>query len=177
MISWSLPPTNVSSFALLLGLCVPAAAQQPGNMPQLGFLSGNSASTISARVGAFRQGLREVGYAEGKNIAIEYRYADGKLDRLNDLAAELVTRKVSVIVTHGDSAIGALNRATKTIPIVSGFRSVLPMSQADSDLSLDDLPVIPGGSVSPHAFLAKKEPTQRQNLITGKTLSILEIHQ
>ena len=106
--------------ALLLALCVPAGAQQPGNMPQLGFLSGNSASTISARVGAFRQGLREVGYAEGKNIAIEYRYADGKLDRLNDLAAELVTRKVSVIVTHGDSAIGALNRATKTIPIVVG---------------------------------------------------------
>src|SRR5262245_21985032 len=105
---------------LLLVLCVSAEAQQPGNMPQLGFLSGNSASTISARVGAFRQGLRELGYAEGKNIAIEYRYADGKLDRLNDLAAELVTRKVSVIVTHGDSAIGALNRATKTIPIVVG---------------------------------------------------------
>jgi hypothetical protein len=61
--------------------------------------------------------------------------------------------------------------------LASGFRSVLPMSQADSDLSLDDLPVIPGDSVSPHAFLAKKEPTQRQNLITGKTLSILEIHQ
>src|SRR5262245_24228923 len=97
-----------------------AEAQQPGNMPQLGFLSGASASTISARVGAFRQGLREVGYVEGKNIAIAYRYADGKLDRLNDLAAELVTRKVSVIVTHGDSAIGALNRATKTIPIVVG---------------------------------------------------------
>jgi len=95
-------------------------------MPQLGFLSGNSASTISARVGAFRQGLREVGYAEGKNIAIEYRYADGKLDRLNDLAAELVTRKVSVIVTHGDSAIGALNRATKTIPLYQDFGVSFP---------------------------------------------------
>jgi len=71
------------------------AEAQPKKIPRIGFLSATSLSTISARVEAFRQGLREIGYVEGKNIVIEYRYAEGKLDRLSEFAAELVRLNVS----------------------------------------------------------------------------------
>src|SRR5262245_29840358 len=74
-------------------------AQQPTKIPRIGFLGGSSPSAISARIEAFRQGLRELGYVEGKNIIIEYRYAEGKLDRLPELAAELVRLKVDIILT------------------------------------------------------------------------------
>src|SRR5262249_37336806 len=87
-------------------------AQQTGKIPRIGFLSGPSPSTISARVGAFRQGLRELGYVEGKNIVIDYRYAEGKLDRLPALAAELVRLKVDVIVTGGPASIRPAKQAT-----------------------------------------------------------------
>ena len=78
-----------------------AEAQQPAKIPRIGILVAPSASFFSARVEAFRQRLRELGYVEGKNIVIEYRYAEGKLERLPDLAAELVRLKVDVIVTAG----------------------------------------------------------------------------
>ena len=77
-----------------------------------------SLSTISARTEAFRRGLRELGYVEGKNIVIEYRYAEGKLDRLPALAAELVRLKVDVIVTAGPLPTRAAKEATSSIPIV-----------------------------------------------------------
>ena len=86
---------------VLLFTISPADAQQPAKIPRIGFLSGQSLSTISARIEAFRQGLRELGYVEGKNIVIEWRFAEGKLDRLPTLAAELVRLKVDVIVTSG----------------------------------------------------------------------------
>ena len=72
----------------------------------------------TARIQAFRQGLREQGYVEGQNIAIEYRYGEGRIDRLPALAAELVRLKVDIIVTRGSEAIRASRDATKTIPIV-----------------------------------------------------------
>src|SRR5438093_13194797 len=78
-----------------------AQAQQPTKVPRIGFLSAISPSTVAARIEAFRQGLRKRGYAEGKNIVIEYRYAEGKPDRLSALAAELVRLKVDVIVPGG----------------------------------------------------------------------------
>ena len=95
-----------------------AQAQQPTKVPRIGFLHGASASAIAARIEAFRQGLRELGYVEGKNIVIEWRYAEGKLDRLPALAAELVRLKVDVIVTAGPAATRAAKEATSTIPIV-----------------------------------------------------------
>ncbi|HEY3165908.1 MAG TPA: ABC transporter substrate-binding protein [Candidatus Binatia bacterium] len=95
-------------------------AQQPKKIPRLGFLVPGSASSFSARIEAFRQGLRELGYVEGQNIAIEYRYADGKNDRVAALAAELVRLKVDMIVTGDTPAVQAAKNATSTIPIVMG---------------------------------------------------------
>src|SRR5262245_47187124 len=97
---------------------VEARAQQPTKVPRIGFLGGSSPSAISARIEAFRQGLRELGYVEGKNIVIEWRYAEGKFDRLPALAAELVRLKVDVIVTSGPLPTRAAKEATVTIPIV-----------------------------------------------------------
>jgi putative ABC transport system substrate-binding protein len=77
---------------------VTAEAQQPKKVPRIGFLGSASTSFYAARTNAFRQGLNELGYTEGKNIVIEYRYAEGKFDRLPDLAAELVGLKLDVIV-------------------------------------------------------------------------------
>ena len=94
-----------------------AEAQQPTRIPRIGILITASASVYSAWVEAFRQRLREHGYVEGKNIVIEYRYAEGKLERLPDLAAELVRLKVDVIVTTG-LAVSAAKNASATIPIV-----------------------------------------------------------
>ena len=76
--------------SMLLALPFPARAQQPTKIPRIGFLTASSPSVISARFEAFRQGLRELGYVEGKNIVVEVRYAEEKLDRLRELAAELV---------------------------------------------------------------------------------------
>jgi putative ABC transport system substrate-binding protein len=104
--------------ALLLALSLPAEAQQPPKVPRIGFLTGQSLSDISARVEAFRQGLRDLGYVEGKNIVIEYRSAEGKFDRIPALAAELVRLKVDVIVTGGPTVTRPVKEATSTIPIV-----------------------------------------------------------
>jgi len=95
-----------------------AEAQQPAGIHRIGILSGSSASFFSARVEAFRQRLRQLGYVEGKNIVIEYRYAEGKRGRLPDLVAELVRLKVDVIVTVGVPAAQAAKKASGTIPIV-----------------------------------------------------------
>jgi len=94
-----------------------ATAQQPTKIPRIGYLSG-TVSLSSVRFEAFRRGLRELGYVEGKNIIIEFRYAEGKLDRLPALAAELVRLKVDIIVTPGGAVTRVAKEATVTIPIV-----------------------------------------------------------
>jgi putative ABC transport system substrate-binding protein len=85
--------------AMLFALCSVAEAQQAKKIPRLGLLIASSPSPASARIEAFRHGLRELGYVEGKNIVIEYRYAEGKPDRLPALAAELLCFKIDIIVT------------------------------------------------------------------------------
>ena len=87
--------------AILLAVVVMAEAQQPAKMPRIGYLALGSPAGNPLRTEAFRQGLRELGYVEGKNIIVEYRYAEGKFDRQPALAAELVRLKVDVIVTAG----------------------------------------------------------------------------
>src|SRR6266487_4550561 len=86
---------GIVALAVILAICgARAEAQQPAKVPRIGILHGASASSVAARTEAFRQGLRELGYVEGKNIVIEWRYAEGKADRLPGLAAELVGLKV-----------------------------------------------------------------------------------
>jgi putative ABC transport system substrate-binding protein len=107
------------ALAVTFAMCgAVAAAQQPTKIPRIGRLGAPSASAESARSEAFRQGLRELGYVEGKNIVIEYRSAEGKLDRLPALAAELVRLMVDIIVTDGSRSTRSAKEATTTIPIV-----------------------------------------------------------
>ncbi len=94
------------------------AAQQAGKVWRIGFLGTTSYSAISFRLDEFRKGLRELGWIEGQNIVIEYRFAEGRLDRLPDLAAELVRLKVDIIVAHSTPGATAAKNATNTIPIV-----------------------------------------------------------
>ena len=114
-------PKWVGIFAMALTFVfggVVAEAQQPKKVPRIGYLSGSDAATDSARAEAIRLALRELGYIEGQNIATEYRYAEGKPDRLPELATELVRLKVEIIVAGGAAPIRAAKNATKTIPIV-----------------------------------------------------------
>jgi putative ABC transport system substrate-binding protein len=107
--------------AMLSALSSSAEAQQSAKIPRIGYLNASSASTNPARIQAFRQGLRDLGYVEGKNIIIEYRAAEEKLDRLPGLAVELVRLKVDLIVTAGPPGTRAAKEAHVTIPIVMGF--------------------------------------------------------
>ena len=104
--------------AILLVYIRPAEAQQPKKIPRVGWLFTVSASSAADRLEAFRQGLRELGYVEGRNILLDCRYAESKLDRLPALAAELVRLKVDVIVTSNQEPTRSAKSATATIPIV-----------------------------------------------------------
>jgi putative tryptophan/tyrosine transport system substrate-binding protein len=108
---------------MLLALRVPAVAQQVGKIPRIGFLFSGDLSEASARIEAFRQGLRELGYVEGKNIVIEQRSSGEKPDILSNLAGELVSLKVATIVTMGTEPTQAAKDATGTIPIVMTYVS------------------------------------------------------
>jgi putative ABC transport system substrate-binding protein len=112
-VSWNRTLSRFALGALLLAFSFPAEAQQAGKIPRIGFLS--VAPPIDP---AFLEGLRHLGYVDRKNIVIEYRSADGKLERLPKLAAELVDLKVEVIVTRGTPAASAAKQATHVIPIV-----------------------------------------------------------
>jgi putative tryptophan/tyrosine transport system substrate-binding protein len=138
---------KVSGFALcalLLAHSVPAEAQQPKNVPRLGFLSPGDAASESTRIQAIRLSLRKLGYAEGQNIAIEYRFADRSMDRLAQLAGELVDLKVDIIVTTGGApVIRAAKNATNTIPIVMTGPGLDPV-----EAGLVESLARPGGNVT-----------------------------
>ena len=107
--------------AVLFALCAPTEAQQPAEkIPRIGFLIFASASDPrnAPRLDKFRQGLRDLGYVEGKNINIDYRYAEGKFERLPELAEELIRLKVDVLVVSDSSTARAAKKSTVTIPIV-----------------------------------------------------------
>jgi len=95
-----------------------ARAQQAGNLPRIGFLGASTASAVGPLVAAFVQRLRELGWRDGQSVIIEYRWAEGRADRISEIAAEFAGRKVDVIVTHGNVAVAAAKRATSDIPIV-----------------------------------------------------------
>ena len=110
--------TGVLSLLVLLAVAAIAEAQQPKKVPLIGFLGGPSLASIKSLADAFVRGLRELGYVEGQNLAIEWRSAEGVNERLPNLAAELVKLKVDVIVTRGTPATQAAKNATQKIPIV-----------------------------------------------------------
>ena len=118
---WGEALTTILWLCLTIAMVVAAAtveAQQPTKMRRIGWLSGSSLSAISIRSEAFRQGLRELGYFEDKNIIVEWRYGEGKPDRVSEFAAELVRLNVDVIVSAGPTPTRFAKHATKTIPIV-----------------------------------------------------------
>ena len=104
--------------AVLFALCPSAQAQQTGKVPRIGFLDNGTASSIAVRLEAFRQELTKLGWIEGKSIIIEYRFAEGKTERLPELAADLVRLRVDLIVTTGDLQASAAKKTTTAIPIV-----------------------------------------------------------
>lgn len=152
--------TVLTLYAVLYALCASVEAQQPKKTPHIGVLLGGSAAFDSARIDGLRHGLRELGYVEGKNIVIEYAYADGKTNRLTEIAAKLVHLKVEVIVTAGPSATRAAKQATTTIPIVMAQDSDPVASGLVASLAR------PGGSIT---GLSRLSPE-----LSGKQLELLK---
>ena len=103
---------------MLFALCSPVEAQQQEKVPRIGVLSVASLTSQAPRYEAFREGLRELGYVEGRNILIEYRSAEGKPDRVPMLASELVRLNVDCIITAGGLVTRAARQVTSTIPII-----------------------------------------------------------
>jgi putative tryptophan/tyrosine transport system substrate-binding protein len=146
--------------AVLFALGSSTEAQQPKKMPRLGYLAGASPSAIAFRIEAFRQALSELGYVEGKNIAIEYRYAQGNFHRQKELAAELARLNVDVIVTSGPASTRAAGETTSIIPIVMTFDSDPVGSGSVASLAR------PGGNITGLSTLAPE--------ISGKQLELLK---
>src|SRR5262245_10485584 len=153
-ISWWLLAT------LLLTTAPITEAQQPKKVLRIGYLSVSSLSDMTDRIEAFRAGLRELGYVEGKNIIVEWRYGEEKPDRVSELAAELVRLKVDVIVSGGNSAIHEVSKITKTIPIV--------MTQSSDPIASGFIASLArrGGNITGLSSLAPE--------ITGKRLELLK---
>jgi putative ABC transport system substrate-binding protein len=146
---------GTGTFASPLGLF----AQPPAKTYRIGFLSSESAPGYRTRVEALRAGLRGLGYEEGKNLTIEFRWAEGKADRLPDLAAELVRLNVDLIVTHGAIPLRAANNATTTIPIVfAASGDVIAMGFVASLAR-------PGGNMTGSIFFASELSTKRIELL------------
>ncbi len=143
----------------ILAFTQPAYAQQAGKVPQIGYLDANPLSKGAARREAFRQGLRELGYVEGKNIIIQWRSAEGKRGRLPALAAELVRLKVNVILSVGASTTRAAKKATSKIPIVIAQHSDPVGSGFVASLAR------PGGNVTGLSTLAPEVSAKQMQLL------------
>jgi putative tryptophan/tyrosine transport system substrate-binding protein len=151
----------VSIFAIvILAFVHPADAQQPKKVPRIAFLLGAPASSYSARIDVFKQALKKLGYVEGKNIAIEYRYAEGEADRLPALAAELVGLKVDVILATATPSVLAVKKVSATIPIVLVGVSDPVASGLVASLAR------PGGNITGLTILAPE--------LSGKRLELLK---
>jgi len=155
-VGWS----SILVAAMLLTVAVVTEAQQGAKTPRIGMLLANSVSASTTRVQAMQQGLRELGYVEGKNISIEYRYANGKLEPLGELVAELVRLKVDVIVVDSSTAIDVAKKATKTIAVV--FAGAIDPVGEGQVASLAH----PGGNVTGLSNLAPE--------LNGKRLELLK---
>ena len=134
-----------------------ARAQQAGKMPRIGFLGLASPSTFASRLEGFRLGLRDFGYVEGTSITIEYRWAEGRYERLPELAAELVRSNVDLIVTHGTPGSLAAKRATTTIPIV--------MASIGDPVANGIVASVarPGGNITGQSFFSIRNSGQKES--------------
>ncbi|HZA55966.1 MAG TPA: ABC transporter substrate-binding protein [Candidatus Udaeobacter sp.] len=139
---------------LVIGGAV-AQAQQQRKIPRIGVLLSGSSSSYVSRVEAFRQGLRDLGYVEGQNIVIDYRYAEGKMDQFAILAAELVRLKPDILVTSGSPGIRALMKTTNKIPIVMAAIGDAVGNRFVASLAR------PGGNVTGLSFLDRDISTKR----------------
>jgi putative ABC transport system substrate-binding protein len=152
---------SLSLCAVLFALSVAADAQQPKKVPRIGYLSAVGAARDSTRVEAIRLALRELGYVEGQNIAIEYRSAGGKLDRYHEYATELVRLKVDIIVVAGGTIyVQAVKNATKTIPIVMTGPGSDPV-----EAGLIESLARPGGNVTGVTNLSRELGDKRLELL------------
>ncbi|HEV2549556.1 MAG TPA: ABC transporter substrate-binding protein [Stellaceae bacterium] len=154
--------TRRAALVLLAGVALPSAlaaqAQRAGQMRRIGWLSFDSVR--SDWIDAFRDGLRDLGYVEGENVAIEARFAEGAFDRLPALAAELVQRRVEVIVTYGDAGVRAARQATTTIPIVVAVTGDLIGPGHVASLAH------PGGNVTGQVDMSEEVSTKRLQVLT-----------
>jgi putative ABC transport system substrate-binding protein len=150
----------VSISVFLSALCLPAHAQQTKKVARIGVLVTPPAPAVAARIQAFRDGLGELGYAEGKNIITEYRWAEGKQERLPNLAADLVRLKVDVILSTGPTATHSAKEATATIPIVMAFDDDPVGSRVVASLAQ------PGGNITGLSTLSPE--------VNGKQLELLK---
>ena len=151
---------GIALAALLFAPGYLAQAQQPTKIPRIGYLAGGDATSAAAQVEEFRQGLRELGYVEGKNILVEYRYAEGRQDRVPSLVRELVQLKVNVLVVIFSVGTQVAKEATKTIPIVMA-------AAVDSVATgLVDSLARPGGNLTGLATLQRDLSGKRLELLT-----------
>jgi putative tryptophan/tyrosine transport system substrate-binding protein len=153
---------RILAYAVIIGFFSFAEAQQPKKVPRIGYLSNNDRTRESVRAEAIRLALRELGYIEGQNIATEYRYSEGKTDRLTELATELVRLNVDIIVVAGGPTwVQAAKNATKTIPIVMVGQGADPM-----EAGLVESLARPGGNITGVTNLSGE--------ISGKRLELLK---
>ena len=150
---------GVSFVAVAFALCAAAQAQQTTNIPRIGYLHSGAKPDITDK--AFQQGLRDLGYLEGKNLIFEYRYAEGKAERFADLAAELVASKVDVIVAVNEVGARAAKNATRAIPIVMAAVGPNPV-----EVGLVESLARPGGNLTGLAIMAVE--------IAGKRLELFK---
>lgn len=143
----------------LLAAPLAAEAQQAGKVYRIGFLGSTSASAYASQVEAFRAGLRDLGYVEGKNIVMEFRWAEGNYAQLPELAAELVRLKPDVLVTHGPPGALAAKRATVTIPIVIGV-----IGEAVAIGAVEGL-ARPGGNITGSSFFVLELNAKRLEVL------------
>src|SRR5262245_2054810 len=151
------PASILCAVILLVGATI-AEAQQPGKIFRIGFLDPTNASDNAVRLEGIRQELRKLGWIEGKNIAFEYRFSEGKTDRTPELAAELVRLKVDLIVTSGVPPALAAKKATSTIPIIIGNTDPVALGLVDSLAR-------PGGNITGFASLASELNTKRLEVL------------
>src|SRR5215510_2780576 len=161
--------TVLTISAMLFAFCGPVGAQQPGKVPRIGFLDNSTASGSAGLLEVFRQELRKLGWMEGKNITIEYRFAEQKLERLPELAADLVRLKVDLIVASGGPTPLAAKKATTTIPMV------MATSPDPVGAGLIASLARPGGNVTGNASLVPELNSKRLEILKDAIPSLSRV--